>query len=160
MTPIFRSIKFLIISFIVPTMLFGCGMIETYYVLPSSEVKAYIERLKAASKKGEEAEKIFEEMRFFLDNLEVFIKTSKDDKFQVQMISRIDPKLIDGRNWSIDFRRTLGRTEIQSFDNCFYIDDRNWNCGRSEDDMDRLKMVNGDFYSDGKRFIKKYRIKS
>lgn len=141
-------------------MLFGCGMIETYYVLPSSEVKAYIERLRSELKNGEEAELLLEELRFFLENLEVLIKTSNVDKFQVQIISRIDPKVMARKKLSEESYRTLGRTEVDKFENCVYIDDRNWNCGRRDYDMDRLKMVNGDLYSDGKRFIRKHRIKS
>lgn len=136
-------------------MLFGCGMIENYYVLPSSEVKAYIERLKTDEINGEE----LEEMRFFFENLEVLIKTSNIDKFQVQIISRIDPKVMARKKLSEEFYRTLGRTEVDKFDNCVYIDDRNWNCGRRDYDMDRLKMVNGNLYSDGKRFIRKHRIR-
>jgi hypothetical protein len=76
----------------------------------------------------------------------------------VQTISRVDPKLIEAANFPFDMKGIFAKTEVQTFEYCLYIDDRNWNCGRLEHDMDALKMVNGDLYRNGKRLLKKHRM--
>lgn len=136
----------------------GCGVIETYYVMPRSEVETYIERFRSELNSKDSATVDLRDLGFFLENIEVFIKIKGGDRFQVDFISRIDPKLIARQNYmSEEVKRIYGQAKIDRFDDCVYFNDRNWNCGRGQD-IDRLRMVNGDLYSEGRRLIRKYRI--
>lgn len=139
--------------------LVGCGSIETYYVMPRSEVETYIERFRSQFKSGDADAETLKALRFFLENKEIFIKMNSDDRFQVDFISRIDPELIARQTYlSDESKRIFGQAKIDRFDDCVYFNDRNWNCGRGQD-FDRLRMVNGDLYSDENRLVKKYRVR-